>query len=766
MAPQSPTLHRLVLVLSIFLTSIVLVFTTAVAQNRPARLSGRVVDARTGEPIAKVKVIVSGSDQSTTTDDNGAFVLENLSAGQVDLYITTVTYGLVKKTIAVREGDNTEIQIALNEDAAALTESVTITGKLFESAGNEAVSEQILNKRELQQLSSVLINDPIRAAQALPGVAANDDFRSEFSVRGAAFDRVGLYLDGVLTENFLHTVAGGYPDTGSVSVINADTVDSVSLLAGAFPASYGNRTAGILDVQTRDGNRVKPAGRVQASLTGVAGVIDGPLAGKRGSYLFAVRKSFLGYLVKRFNDEFQETNNPPLIDVADFQGKANYDLSKRNQIGFSLVFGNFLFDRNRDRNLLGINQVFRGHTQNLLVNGHWRFTPRPNFVWQTRVFGSRSTFKNTNLNDQSLLDERRSQIGVRSDINYEVGKHRLETGLYIRRINVDNFAQEFDFFGTDTFDAGSFNRSGTEQAYYLQDTWNDEQRRLSLNAGLRVDHSGATAETKFSPRAAIAWSIDEKWKVRAAFGRHYQFPDFNLMFGLFGNPALKSERSTQYTAGVERLIGERTRVMVEVYDREDKNLFFSLSEPRIVGPFLTFGGFPFQNALSGYARGIEITAQRRSANKLSGWLSYGYAKTQLRDARDGLTFVSDSDQRHTINVYGNYRIADTWNFSTEWRYGSGQPVPGFYGRDAAGFFVTGQRNTTRVPFYSRWDVRLSKAFLFKKFKLTLTGEVLNLLNRENVRYGGFDFYFGNGRVAGQLDRVLPIVPSAGIVIDF
>jgi hypothetical protein len=61
---------------------------------------------------------------------------------------------------------------------------------------------------------------------------------------------------------------------------------------------------------------------------------------------------------------------------------------------------------------------------------------------------------------------------------------------------------------------------------------------------------------------------------------------------------------------------------------------------------------------------------------------------------------------------------------------------------------------------------LSKAFLFSKWKLTLTGEVLNLLNHNNVRYAGFDFYNFSGRASGQLDRVLPIVPSAGVVIEF
>ena len=78
-----------------------------------------------------------------------------------------------------------------------------------------------------------------------------------------------------------------------------------------------------------------------------------------------------------------------------------------------------------------------------------------------------------------------------------------------------------------------------------------------------------------------------------------------------------------------------------------------------------------------------------------------------------------------------------------------------------------RRNEVRLPDYARWDVRVSKAFLFKRWKLTATGEVLNLLNRNNLRYAGFDFFDPiTGRVFGQLDRVLPILPSAGVVIEF
>lgn len=742
-----------------------------VQQEKRVKLRGRVVDARTGEPMAKVRVIASGVEKVTTTDAKGEFTLEDLSTGQLDLYITTVSYGLVKKTINLTDGENRGFVFALNEDAAALTESVTVTVAAFESAQTNVASEQTLSKRELQSLSTVLLGDPVRAAQALPGATTNDDFRSEFAVRGAGFDRVGLYLDGVLTENFVHTVQGGYIDTGSLSVINADTVSSLSLMSGAFPAKFGDRTGGILDIETRDGNRVKPAGRISASLSGLSGVVDGPFAGGRGTYLFAGRKSYVGYLLKRINDQNEVTDNPPILNFSDLQGKVLYDLSARNQVGMSIIVGAFGYDRNRDRNQLGINTVLLGKSRNLLFNAHWSHTPNSRVFWQTRLFGLRTNFKNNNRNDTTLLDGLRTQYGLRSDVSFiSRHGHRVEAGLYIRSQRVNSFNQFFDFFSGTLRDLGSFNRQGREQSYYAQDTWSSERLGVSLTGGGRLERSSATGETKFSPRGAFQWSIDKDWKVRAAAGRHYQFPDFNQMYGRLGNPRLRSARATHYNASVERRLGDRTRLLVEVYDREDDRLAFSLSEPRLAGNVLTFTEVPFQNSLHGHARGIEVTLQRRSANKLTGWISYAYSQAKLADPQSGLSFVSDFDQRHTVNVYGSYRFNETWNLSSEWRYGSGQPVPGFLRQigtqPGQGYFLSNLRNTVRLPAYSRADVRLNKAFLFNDWKLTLNGEIINATNRTNLRYAGFDGYRIDGRVFGQLDRVLPILPSAGVVVEF
>lgn len=738
----------------------------ATQKPRLVTIRVHVVDARTGESIAKVRVIVSGTDQSMTTDESGAFVLENVPVGQLDLYITTVSYGLVKKTITLLE-ENRDFTIVLNEDAAALTESVTVTAGPYETSQTSAASEQTLNKREIQALSSILLSDPLRAAQALPGVTTNDDYRSEFAVRGASFERIGLYIDGVLTDNFVHTVNGGYADTGSLSVINADTVNSVSLMSGAFPAKYGNRTGGILDLETREGNRVKPAGRIVASLSGLSGVVDGPFADGRGSYLVAGRKSYVGYILRKINEQNNFTNNPPILGFADVQGKALYDLSAQNQVGLTLVVGNFTFDRNRDRDLLGPDTLFRGTSRNLLFNAHWSYTPNSKFFWQTRFFGLRSSFTNSNNQEIKLLDGQRRQFGVRTDAAFSSSRgHRIEAGAYIRSLSERSVSEHFNFLSGRFEDFIQLDQTGTEESFYAQDTWSDERYGLSLTGGARVEHSSSTGETVFSPRGALAWSVDDAWKIRAAAGRYYQFPDFQQQFGRLGNRFLQAARSTHYNASLERRFGDRIRVLAEVYYREDDKHPFSLFEPRLTGNFVNFFQFPFENSLRGHARGVEFTVQRRSANKLTGWVSYAYSRTKLTDSQTGLTFPSDTDQRHTLNVYGSYRLNETWNLSSAWRHGSGQPIPGFYTRVGQGFFLSAERNATRLPVYSRWDLRVNKAFLFKKWKLTLNGELINVLNHENLRYAGFDFFGGDGRVFGQLDRVLPRLPSAGVVIEF
>ena len=70
-------------------------------------------------------------------------------------------------------------------------------------------------------------------------------------------------------------------------------------------------------------------------------------------------------------------------------------------------------------------------------------------------------------------------------------------------------------------------------------------------------------------------------------------------------------------------------------------------------------------------------------------------------------------------------------------------------------FLSSRRNAYRPGGYSRWDVRADKAFLFQRFKPTLYGEAVNVLDRTNWRYTGLDELTRSRRCAWRATRSSP-----------
>ncbi|HKX32819.1 MAG TPA: TonB-dependent receptor [Blastocatellia bacterium] len=744
----------------------------AIQESRSAEralLRGRVTDAKTGEPIAKVKVIVIGSNRSATTDGKGEFVFHDLAAGEVGLYITTVGYGLVKKRVMLREGDQNEVSISLQSEGAARLDEVTVTAGPFEQTETNSGPGTSLNKQELQALSLVLVADPIRAAQGLPGVVGNDDFNSQFSLRGAGFRRIGFAIDGLfLPDNPTHTVYGDF-NAGQIAIVNADTVAAVSLYSGTFPSKYGDGTAGLINIETRDGNRIKPSGRIAASLLSSSATFDGPMPGKRGAWLVTARKSYFQYLIDALiNDE--ETRDQVkgfAVDFTDAQIKTVYDLTAKHQVGFNAITGFTDFDPDRTNRTFDIDEIARSRSKTSFINASWNYTAGLRFGTQTRFFGLWSDYKNSNINGSPIANGALLQSGVRSDLNFSpMPSQRIETGIYLRSSRGRGL--ENDLSQTPPRSNYNYEQSGSQQAFYLQDTWTMRRLSMALTGGARVEHSNLIDDTIIMPRAAFSIAPLENTRFRFGWGQHAEFPGFSELYGVRSNPNLRAERATHYNLSLEQYLNSRTRIVAEAYHREDKDLLFSYNDTVVIDNQQVPVSIPFTNLFRGYARGIELSIHRRSANRLSGWVGYAYSVARLRSpevsfSQFGLmrtipsySFASDYDQRHTFSSYGNIRLTNTFNLSGQFRYGSGLPVIGFYEEVDGGDRVpSSERNAVRLPAFSRLDLRLNKAFLLRGSKLTLSGEVINVLDHDNYRQG-----------SRRNEKLLPLLPSVGIAFEF
>ena len=132
----------------------------------------------------------------------------------------------------------------------------------------------------------------------------------------------------------------------------------------------------------------------------------------------------------------------------------------------------------------------------------------------------------------------------------------------------------------------------------------------------------------------------------------------------------------------------------------------------------------------------------------------------------GESFDGDFDQRHTFNGYGLYRFNDRYSLAGKLRAGSNVPAVGYWEQQGDQYFVSDTRNELRLPRYARLDIRLSRAFNRRASRITLFVEVLNVLDRENVRYTPPGVNLRTGQAFGLYESMIPRVPSAGVLVEF
>jgi hypothetical protein len=728
-------------------------------------IRGSVVDARGGEALAKVEILLDSGAYRTTTGDNGRFSLPGVEPGDYVLNVSTVGYHLVKKPFHLDAGGAVDFEIVLSPDTFHQTDTVEAKASPFEAARADSPGALVLAGNDIKNLASVLADDPLRAVQSLPGVSSNNDFDARFSLRGADYDRIGFYADGVLLHEPFHMIQGQNL-TGSGTSFDGDMVDSMELHEGAFPARFSDRSAGVLDVATRDGSRTGTTFRATASVSNAGLVAEGPFGKKkRGSWLAVVRKSYLQYILARtFPD------NTFIFGLEDVQTRLTYDLTPKSTVTLYFLESFSNLNRPTAGANLGVNSIVTAGYHYTFANFGWRYSPINRLLLVSHAAWMREKYNDHNPNNLPTSAGFYGEWVWNTSATWMWNsKSPLEAGWSLRQMRDQGFSDRYQTVTTAPTVLDHFNGNALREGGYLQQSWMAWAGRLRFTAGARWDHHSIDKVSAVSPSAAAAFGITPSTNLQLAWGQYVQYPEISLLTSPLGSRALLPIRSNHATAALEQRIGQRTRVRAEYYNRADRDLPFQpLIDPRIVSGkvFAPPLNPPYVNSLRGYARGVEVFVQRSSANRFTGWVSYAFGRTGMREGVTHATFPSDLDQRHTVNVYGGYRLRPSVNLSLRWSYGTGFPIPGYLLQNGALYYLSASRNQVRLNPYSRTDFRVNKAWTHDKWKLTLYGEVINLTNRTNYVFESFNGYTTSTKQAYiTLDKMFPILPSAGVVFE-
>jgi len=398
---------------------------TAVAADETGFICGMVSLAGTDEAAVGATVQIVAIDRNTVVDADGAFCLHRIPEGQHILLIRRIGLAPVERTVTVRAGEETNVQVAM-EEVALEAEGIVVTAS--ELAVSSAVgTASRIDRDAIEHVQASSLADLL---ELVPGqLAGNPSLSSpqESLLRqvpttgdAARINALGtaLVLDGAPVSNNanlqvavptpLRDAASGRPAFASTAGggvdlrrISPDQIASLEVVRGVPSARHGDLSAGMLLVQTRAG-AMQPEFRLRANPTTLdMGTAAGWSVGGAGTGI-----SVTGNLAASQNDPRQTLDS---FERLTLQSTWTEEwLPDRRLLSTLRVSGHRTLDERRtdpddarfDRTRYSRDQGLRAH-----LSGHWHPGERKGLEisWDVSVDYSEQ---------EGFLRERVTQVGT------------------------------------------------------------------------------------------------------------------------------------------------------------------------------------------------------------------------------------------------------------------------------------------------------------------------------------------------------------------
>jgi len=742
--------------------------------------------ARDSLPVAGAEILVSGRVGSVLTDASGRGYLA-LAAGSYGLLVRALAFAPRQlRDIAVAMGEARTETLFLEAVPLELSE-VVVTPGTYGVLREERITPQLAPTREEVQALPHFGEDIYRAVNRLPGITTANDVSAKFQIRGAPSDQTLVLLDGLaLYEPFhLKDVDGVF------SIIDVESVSEVELIAGGFPAQYGDRMGGVFTMQTATPTRTVTT--LGASLSNLTFKSQGSVAGGRGAWLAAARRGFLDILLDITG--VKEATSPRYYDAF---AKVQYQLGTGHLLSAHVLHaGDDLSVRESDGTSLD------SHWSSSYAWLSWRAdfgaalsaqtvlsagrVTRNRVAWDTGDEGERVL----SVNDREEFDF----LGLKQDWSLRVWPNWLvKWGFDARRGSA-----EYDYLRwsrtrlwnstdpsaplfTDVYDtvAVATEPEGRDVGLYVANRVRPVEP-LTVELGMRYERLSYTGDGDLlAPRANLSLALTPRTTLRGAWGAYYQPQGLAELQVMDGDSAFcPAQRSEHRIVGLERRLADGLLLRVEAYQRR-----ISHPRPEYRDPAPVPKPVPEEDACCdrmrvaptrGRAGGIELLLKRDARGPVA-W-ALGYALAVAEDEIGGRWVPRPQDQRHTVHAEIAWEPDPRWSLSWAWLYHS--PWPTTEERLDLVTLIDGSRsvrrtwgplNSGRLPSYHRMDLRVSRHIALGRGRLSVFLDVFNVYNRHNaVAIRNDDVRVTTG---GQLEytRVVEapigILPTIGARWDF
>ena len=714
-------------------------------------VSGHVRDVSSGEPLVGVSVYEEKTGVYALTDATGFYRIA-LPVG--DNLLNLSGYSLDDMHLNLKVWDDGVLDVVMKEKVLALTGAVVSASALSHhrdaKMGIERVRVEVINKIP----SAFGEGDIIKAILTLPGVKSVGEASSGFNVRGGSVDQnLVLFNDGTIY-NPTHLF-------GIFSAFNPDIVSEVELYKSSIPASMGGRISSVLDVRTREGNANKIAGSLGIGLLTSRFHLEGPLVKGKTTFIVGGRTTYSNWLLKLLPQTSEYAGGK--ASFSDVNASVTHKINEANTLQGFVYWSRDGFEFSRD-------PAFRYSNLNGSLRWRSRLSGRLNFTASVGYDRYGARLENSLGKNQLSgykVDTGINQGFLKMNFQYAVNSaHTLSMGADAIYYHLQPGIMSPLYEGESLVKTWNLDiQRAVEPALFVSDSWTVTSK-LSLEGGIRLSGFLALNPSKFylNPEFRISgkYSFLDNLSVKAGFNtmsQHIHLISNTSSISPIDTWQLSTDRirpqtGWQAAGGVYWTIANGTidLTLEGYYKQSAHQLDYKSGATTLMNSHLA------DDLVETYGKayGVEVMA-KKTTGKLTGWLSYSYSRTLLREMEDrgvatingGAWYNAPHDKPHEVKLVANYKFTHRYSISANLEYATGRPVTlpiGTYEYGGGTRLAYSQRNTYRIPDYFRLDLAVNidpGHYLKRLTHMSWTVGVYNVTARKNaysVFFDGLDSY--------------------------
>ncbi len=734
-------------------------FQFSFAEVNNGSVSGEVRDAVTKQPLPGANIVIAGTSLGTTCNEQGYYVIKNVQPGKYQLKATLIGYeSSVNSDVVVSPQRNKKISFELKTTDIEMS-AVDVQSDYFARPAENVVSMRTLSPEEIRR-SPGSAEDIFRVMQSMPGVATAGGKSAQLIVRGGNPDENLTLLDNIEIYNPIHFARTG-ESMGIISIVNPALLEKVDFLTGGFPAKYGDKMSSVFDMTLQDGNKELYNSDVNLNIAGFGVMVDGPLI-ENSSMIFSVRRGFLDVLTSLMG-------KPAAPRYYDAVGKITYDIDVNNRLSFVGFYYIDQIDKigtTKESSAMSKYDYLARDDYGSAFGLNWRSLLSERAFVMTTVSRTgngwttnQGTQANHTLRGEEILE---NEFTLKSELTYQFSS-TLDMKIGVMGKTIDS--RNISWTPEDTTRTGTIVPATTisfqpdvttKSALYIQSTYRIIQP-LTLSAGLRFDNFKLINENDISPRLALSYRIMESTSLNFAWGKFVQTPASYQISPDPRNLLLKSSKAIHYVAGIEHRLADDTRVTIEAYQKDIHDVIVGTDSSNLL-----------VNTGSGFARGIELSLQKKFNDGFVGSASYSYSVSRRRDMTTQPEYDFEYDRPHIVNILAGMEIGEGWQIGAKFQFASGNPytpVAGVVKKGGIFYLVDGPVNSARYPDYHKIDIRVDKQFILAGWALTAYLDLWNVYNRDNIMSYSYKADV-NGAVIMTPKYDFGIMPIVGITAKF